>query len=248
MKIVEAGCDQFGGEELPDAARRARRAGRISEERIDESARRLLRDKFRLGLFDDPYVDPDAAERDRAARRVPRRRRARRSAARSCCSRTTACCRCSRPRLYVEGVDPDVAHGESASRAARGGGGRDLASRRAVRAARGLPREHLPRGRSRLRAEPSWERILALARRVPTVGRRLPRPAGRDPGDRRPRRGAGRQLRRERRSASSTCVFGRSRRPAAAVRAAVVDGGGARTAPGRPVRLRGARSSRSGTG
>ena len=27
------------------------------------SVRRLLRDKFRLGLFDDPYVDPDAAER-----------------------------------------------------------------------------------------------------------------------------------------------------------------------------------------
>ena len=38
-------------------------AGRLAEERIDESARRLLRDKFRLGLFDDPYVDPDEAER-----------------------------------------------------------------------------------------------------------------------------------------------------------------------------------------
>ncbi|HVM56875.1 MAG TPA: glycoside hydrolase family 3 C-terminal domain-containing protein, partial [Gaiellaceae bacterium] len=34
---------------------------RIAESRIDESARRILRDKFRLGLFDDPYVDPDAA-------------------------------------------------------------------------------------------------------------------------------------------------------------------------------------------
>ena len=37
--------------------------GRVSEARIDESARRLLAVKFRLGLFDDPYVDEDAASR-----------------------------------------------------------------------------------------------------------------------------------------------------------------------------------------
>jgi beta-glucosidase len=63
VKIVEAGCDQLGGEELPEVVVELVRAGRIAEERIDESARRLLRDKFRLGLFDDPYVDPDEAER-----------------------------------------------------------------------------------------------------------------------------------------------------------------------------------------
>src|SRR6185312_8088208 len=62
-KIVEAGCDQLGGEELPELLVELVRAGRISEERIDESARRLLRDKFRLGLFDDPFVDPDEAAR-----------------------------------------------------------------------------------------------------------------------------------------------------------------------------------------
>jgi len=39
------------------------REGKVSEERIDQSIRRLLRDKFRLGLFDNPYVDVDAAER-----------------------------------------------------------------------------------------------------------------------------------------------------------------------------------------
>ncbi|MGZ4396255.1 MAG: glycoside hydrolase family 3 protein [Gaiellaceae bacterium] len=61
VKIVEAGCDQFGGETLPELLVELVRAGRISESRIDESARRLLRDKFRLGLFDDPYVDPVAA-------------------------------------------------------------------------------------------------------------------------------------------------------------------------------------------
>ena len=60
-KIVEAGCDQLGGESLPELLVELVRSGRIPESRIDESARRILRDKFRLGLFDDPYVDPDAA-------------------------------------------------------------------------------------------------------------------------------------------------------------------------------------------
>ena len=63
VKIVEAGCDQLGGEELPEVLVELVHAGRIAEERIDTSARRLLRDKFRLGLFDDPHVDPDEAER-----------------------------------------------------------------------------------------------------------------------------------------------------------------------------------------
>jgi beta-glucosidase len=62
-KIIDAGCDQFGGERLPEVVVELVRSGRISEERIDESARRILRDKFRLGLFDDPYVDPGEAER-----------------------------------------------------------------------------------------------------------------------------------------------------------------------------------------
>jgi beta-glucosidase len=63
LKIVEAGCDQLGGEALPEMLVELVRAGHVSEERLDESCRRLLRDKFRLGLFDDPFVDPDEAER-----------------------------------------------------------------------------------------------------------------------------------------------------------------------------------------
>lgn len=35
--------------------------GLITTERIDESARRLLRAKFQIGLFDHPYVDVDVA-------------------------------------------------------------------------------------------------------------------------------------------------------------------------------------------
>ena len=39
------------------------RAGRITVARIDESVARVLRAKLALGLFDDPYVDPERAER-----------------------------------------------------------------------------------------------------------------------------------------------------------------------------------------
>jgi beta-glucosidase len=59
--IIEAGSDQFGGEECVELLLDLVAEGRVSEARIDESARRLLIVKFRLGLFDDPYVDEDAA-------------------------------------------------------------------------------------------------------------------------------------------------------------------------------------------
>jgi beta-glucosidase len=62
-KIIDAGADQFGGEACPEVVIQLVREGRISEERIDQSIRRLLRDKFKLGLFDDPYVDENAAEK-----------------------------------------------------------------------------------------------------------------------------------------------------------------------------------------
>ncbi|WP_109775677.1 glycoside hydrolase family 3 N-terminal domain-containing protein [Quadrisphaera granulorum] len=62
LKILDAGCDQFGGEECVDVLLDLVRSGRVSEARVDESARRLLLVKFRLGLFDNPYVDEDAAE------------------------------------------------------------------------------------------------------------------------------------------------------------------------------------------
>lgn len=62
-KALEAGVDQFGGEACPEVVIALVRDGRISEERIDQSVRRILRDKFRLGLFDNPYLDVDAAER-----------------------------------------------------------------------------------------------------------------------------------------------------------------------------------------
>ncbi|WP_270887012.1 glycoside hydrolase family 3 protein [Pedococcus sp. 5OH_020] len=60
-QILQAGADQFGGEECVDLLLDLVKQGRVTEERIDVSARRLLTVKFRLGLFDDPYVDEDEA-------------------------------------------------------------------------------------------------------------------------------------------------------------------------------------------
>lgn len=56
-KIIDAGVDQFGGENCPELVLQLVKEGKISEARIDTSVRRLLVQKFELGLFDNPYVD-----------------------------------------------------------------------------------------------------------------------------------------------------------------------------------------------
>jgi beta-glucosidase len=61
-KALDAGVDQFGGESCPELVIELVESGQIPEARLDVSVRRLLRDKFRLGLFDNPYVDLDEAE------------------------------------------------------------------------------------------------------------------------------------------------------------------------------------------
>jgi beta-glucosidase len=60
-KILDAGVDQFGGESCPNYVVELVEGGEISEERIDQSVRRLLRMKFQLGLFDNPFTEPGLA-------------------------------------------------------------------------------------------------------------------------------------------------------------------------------------------
>ncbi|NND16625.1 MAG: glycoside hydrolase family 3 protein [Eudoraea sp.] len=60
-KVIDAGCDQFGGESVPELIIELVNDGAISETRVDQSVKRILLDKFRLGLFDDPYVDEKEA-------------------------------------------------------------------------------------------------------------------------------------------------------------------------------------------
>lgn len=61
-KIINAGCDMIGGDHIPAYIVDLVNEGKISEERINESVRRILREKFTLGLFDNPYLEASNAE------------------------------------------------------------------------------------------------------------------------------------------------------------------------------------------
>ena len=56
-KAIDAGVDQFGGESCPKYVVELVKTGRLSEARLDQSVWRLLRLKFQLGLFDNPFID-----------------------------------------------------------------------------------------------------------------------------------------------------------------------------------------------
>jgi beta-glucosidase len=58
-KALDAGVDQFGGEQSPELIVQLVEDGSIPESRLDRSVRKLLLLKFKLGLFDNPYVDVD---------------------------------------------------------------------------------------------------------------------------------------------------------------------------------------------
>lgn len=63
VKILDAGCDQIGGESRPELVISAVKQGLVSQERLDASVARVLRETFVLGLFDDKrFVDVSAAE------------------------------------------------------------------------------------------------------------------------------------------------------------------------------------------
>lgn len=61
-KVLDAGADQFGGEANPELLLELVADGEVTEARLDVSARRILREKFELGLFENPFVDEDAAD------------------------------------------------------------------------------------------------------------------------------------------------------------------------------------------
>ncbi|MEV7270262.1 glycoside hydrolase family 3 protein [Streptomyces bacillaris] len=118
---IEAGVDQLGGENRPDWIVDLVRSGAVDEARVDASVRRILRDKFRLGLFDDPYVDVDAAralvgaaETRRLGRRVQRRSLVQLTGRAGALEALPP-----EPALYVENVAPETAarYGRLVSRA-----------------------------------------------------------------------------------------------------------------------------------
>lgn len=60
---VDAGIDQFGGTSDLASLEAAARRGTLSTALIDRAVRRILTQSFALGLFENPYADPDAAAR-----------------------------------------------------------------------------------------------------------------------------------------------------------------------------------------
>ena len=60
-KGLAAGLDQFGGTDEVAPIIEGVESGVIPLDRVDDAVRRIMIPKFRLGLFDNPYVDPQAA-------------------------------------------------------------------------------------------------------------------------------------------------------------------------------------------
>jgi beta-glucosidase len=113
-KAIDAGVDQFGGEACPEIIVALVKSGQVSEGRIDESIRRLLKDKFRLGLFDNPYLNPDIAEQVvgnaefcKAGEIAQRKSIVLLKNAET--SQGKVLPLQGKPRIFVEGIEPDIA-------------------------------------------------------------------------------------------------------------------------------------------
>jgi beta-glucosidase len=63
QKALLAGVDIFSGTADPTILLEVVKKGLVTEARINESIARLLKEKFALGLFENPYVDVAAAEK-----------------------------------------------------------------------------------------------------------------------------------------------------------------------------------------
>lgn len=63
VKALNAGVDIFSGSADPTSILNTVKKGLVSESRINASISRLLKEKFELGLFENPYVDVDNAEK-----------------------------------------------------------------------------------------------------------------------------------------------------------------------------------------
>ncbi|WP_200304584.1 glycoside hydrolase family 3 protein [Streptomyces adelaidensis] len=108
-KSLDAGADQFGGEQCPEVIVELVRSGRISEERLDTSVRRLLREKFVLGLFERRYVDPNRAEETVGASEFTALGRAAQRRSLTVLTNHSLLPLTDRPNLYVEGVGAQTA-------------------------------------------------------------------------------------------------------------------------------------------
>lgn len=107
---IEAGVDQFGGESRPELVIQLVEDGQISEARLDQSVRRLLRQKFQLGLFDNPFIDTTQVSQIvgradfQAAADASQRR-----AMTLLKNKDNVLPLSDRPKLFVQNIDPETA-------------------------------------------------------------------------------------------------------------------------------------------
>jgi beta-glucosidase len=109
-KAIDAGVDRLGGDSTSEIIVDLVKSGEVSEARIDESARRILRVLFALGLFENPYVSPeDAARTVRRADFQEKADLAQRKSIVLLKNSGNVLPLKAGARIYVEGVDPAVA-------------------------------------------------------------------------------------------------------------------------------------------
>ena len=110
LNSIEAGVDQYGGESEPEYIVDLVNQGVISEARIDESVRRILKNKFDLGLFEEPFVDETAVkEAVNLPQHVALGMTAQRNAVVLLDNGSSALPLAAETRIFVDGLEPSVA-------------------------------------------------------------------------------------------------------------------------------------------
>lgn len=104
-RLFAAGVDQLGGEDDPSLIVRAVEEGHVTEARLDESVRRVLREKERLGLFEPRRPRPDLdGVRSREHLEIAARVQA--GSIVALAGRPVTITRST--RVYAEGIDPEL--------------------------------------------------------------------------------------------------------------------------------------------
>lgn len=109
-KAIEAGVDRLGGDLTPEIIVALVKSGELTEARIDESARRILKVHFALGIFENPYANPDEAARTVRKKEFQQKADLAQRKSIVLLKNTNNILPLKKGvRMYVEGVDPAVA-------------------------------------------------------------------------------------------------------------------------------------------
>ena len=109
-KAIQAGVDRIGGDLTPEIIVQLVKEGQLTEARVDESARRIMRVYFQLGIFENPYANPDEAARTVRKKEFQQRADlAQRKSIVLLKNANNILPLKKGVRMYVEGIDPAIA-------------------------------------------------------------------------------------------------------------------------------------------